>query len=269
MRISVLILFLFISVCPLWTQNDTITVNASRMQIGIGAGWQQNTVLDHFVSPMLYSGKGYGLHAGLIKTKEGRYDRLWTGYQNAWISPELKNDSQSFLNRGTVNWSRGWRLNDGNARIKFYTGGHLLAFIHATEHIQWKNNGFSYGFSLSAGPSILTGIPLSPNGKLNLDWEISFPLASYVIRPGISSLVPEGAIRHNNLGFTGYAAGGRLTAVHEHFYILSRMLLDVQIKDWLVLQMEYRWNYMHYRVNNKYQSASQLLGFSLILKNLK
>ena len=242
-------------------QEDSLPVNTRRLGLCGSVGLNRNTLLDNAVSPMLYSGNGTAFGSGLLIERGVSSDRVSLTYQHARISRELDNDSRADLYRAQAEWIRTYRLNQANQKIGLFAGGQVLSGMTALNHEQWTNNGFSYCFNLSLGPAFTIDIPyLGSKKNLRMKWDLSLPLMAYVVRPGISSLLPEGAIHRGDLGVWGYVLGGRLTSLHEYLNLRSRLCMEIMITPRIGMQLDYRWVYQQYNVNNDYQSANHLLS---------
>ena len=242
-------------------QEDTLLTNTGKIQINASIGWYKNTTLENVVSPMLYSGGGIAFGTGLRIDRDISFDQFSMTYQQAGINPNLKNDSRADLYRGQAEWIRAYRLTRLNQSVGIFAGGQLLAGTSVLSHEQWSNNGQSYCFALSLGPGFSIDIPgIGRKENLRLKWDMSLPLITYVIRPGISSLLPEGAIKIGNTDKLGLAFGGEITSLHQYLNLRSRVCMEIDITSSIGLQMEYFWDYQQYNVNNDYKSANHILS---------
>lgn len=256
--LSALLLLLFSTVRA---QEDNPLADGVKIRIGGSMGPNRHILLDRAVSPMLYSGKGTAFGSGLEIDRGTSLDRFFIAYQHAGVRPGLENGSGADLYNAQAEWVRAYRLNQAGRTVGLYAGGQFLAGMSVVDHEQWSNNGFSYCFTLSLAPGFRIDIP-SPGGReyLHLKWDLSLPLIAYVVRPGISSLVPEGTIYRGDLDIWGYALGGRLTSLHEYLNLRSRIYMEIDLSARLGLKLEYMWDYRQYSVNNAYQSANHLVA---------
>ena len=254
---------LLISACIVQAQDDTLHFSA-------GTGWNYNAILDEAVSPMIYQGHGYSFQVNMDKAGKRYFSRLHLIYQRGFIQPDLENNSAADLYRGQIDWIRVLRLKTGSGFPLISAGGHLLNTYNSTDHARWANNGFSYCFAISLGPSLVVDmLSRGKNENLHLVWEFSLPLLNYVIRPGISSILPEGTINMGNSEKLGIILGGRLTSIHEYQRLLSRLHMEWQVSSRLSLQIGYQWDLQQYNVNNPFKSVNHLLSASVSYRMTK
>jgi hypothetical protein len=228
------------------------------MMLGIGTGWNANTILDEFHSPMPYRGDGYMFQVCLKEQNDRFYDHLALAFQLGRISPDIDNQSASQLYRGSIDWIRTYRLKGAAEKWMIYLGFHFFASYNATSHVNWPNNSYSYCLALNLGPTLV--IDYSPwQRDLQFQWELSLPVLNYVIRPSLGSIVPEGAIRRSREDIWGFMSGGSITSLHEYQRIYSNLFVSYRVTPRIDARAGYQWDFSNYAVNNHYQSTNHLI----------
>jgi hypothetical protein len=228
-----------------WSQQDT-------MMVGGSTGWNLNAQTDEYLSPMTYRGSGYGFQVSLNKRNERFYDQLDLSYQQSRIRPDMDNQSAADLYRGGIEWIRTYRLKIDSGRWGLYLGFHFLTGYAATSHTQWPNNGYAHCLALNLGPSFVFDYQPWPI-HVRLGWELSVPILNYIIRPGLGSIIPEGAVKRSRQDTWGFISGGSITSLHAYQRIHSTFFVSYRISTRLATRAEYRWDFQHYRVNNPYR----------------
>jgi len=238
-----------------WTQQD-------GMMVGIGTGWNANTHLDEFLSPMSYRGDGYMFQVCLNRQDERLYDWLALIYQKSMISPDIDNHSASCLYRGGLDWVRTYHLGTQAEKWMIYLGFHVLASYNATSHTHWPNNGYSHCLAFNLGPSLV--IDYAPwQENLHFLWELSVPLLDYIIRPSLGSIVPEGSIKRSRQDIWGTVSGGSITSLNQYQRISSNLSVSYRFTPRIAARAGYQWDFQNYAVNNHYRSANHLIYASI------
>lgn len=234
-----------------WSQTDT-------MMVGVGTGWNANTVLDEYLSPMHYRGNGFMFQVCLHEQNDRFYDQLAFIYQKSKISPDTDNNSASHLYRGNIDWIRAYRLKTKPEKWSIFMGFHFLTSYNGTKHTIWKNNNYSHSLVFNLGPSLV--INYAPWEKdIHFTWELAVPILNYIIRPSQGSILPDGSIKRSRQDVRGFATGGRITSLHEYQRIYSNLFLSYRISTRFDARTGYQWDFQNYTVNNPYQSANHLL----------
>lgn len=229
--------------------------------VGIGTGLNRHTVIDEYLSPMIYRGHGYMLQAGLNKQNDRFYNQLTLMYQRTKISPDINNHSFAIFYRGSFDWIRTYRLKGTTGKWSVYLGFHLLTGYQASSHNQWPNNGYSHCLAINLGPSmVLDYVPWTTD--VHFYWEFSVPVLDYIVRPSLGSILSDGSIVRSRPDIWGVVTGGRLTTLHEYQRICSNLYVSLRDSPWFNVRVGYQWSFQNYTVNNHFQSAFHLLYIS-------
>jgi hypothetical protein len=232
------------------------------MMVGIGTGWSRNAVLDEFISPVKYRGNAFMFQACLNEHNSRYYDQLSLIFQKGRISPDINNNSASDLYRGSIDWIRAYNLKARSVDWTIYLGFHFLTSYAATSHTVWSNNSYSHNLEFNLGPSLV--IDYAPWKKdVHFLWEFSTPMLSYIIRPSLGAIVPEGSIKRSKEDIWGFVTGGRISSLHEYQRIYSNLFVSFGISTRLNIRTGYRWDLQNYTVNNPYQAVMHLMYASI------
>lgn len=254
----------FLTICfsilslHIWSQQDTLMA-------GTGTGWNLNTLLDEFLSPMPYRGDGYMVGVFLMEQNDRLYEQLALVYQQGRISPGIDNHSAADLYGGSIGWIRTYRLRPETEKWMIYLGFHFFSSYQAVPHTQWPNNHYSHCLAFSLGPSlVIDHAPWQKN--LHLGWELSIPALNYIIRPSLGSIIPEGSIRRSRQDLWGMLSGGRICSLHEYQRICSNLFVLFPVTARTAARAGYQWDFQNYTVNNHYQSAHHLIYLSIFYR---
>ncbi|MBN1339109.1 MAG: hypothetical protein JXA03_07290 [Bacteroidales bacterium] len=239
--------------------------------------------LDQGTSPLLYKGflfpcgnLGYHVHSEkIIKSLEGEagYGNLHSRTETPWYDP--RNTSYFIAGRFSLLLRTG---RSRETRIHYFIGPEININAHFRINYKYGNSAFNfenfngigiagrmeYPFSYSAREFRFLGLNLRRRDRnLILGWQVSFPVASLLIRPSYVTIshftVPElqRKLTSDHIGGGFFIPFNIRSQLDLHYYLHNRN----------ALRLCYVWNFYHHDPGyNKVQSAFHGWYFSFLYK---
>ncbi len=248
-----------------FTLQGHLTAQVKSIDLILGSGFNHIQLRDKAMSPMIYSGGSMYLFAGMDESTSWYYEHLEISYQHEQIRPDLENKSSADFMRGEINYLFTPTIAACRENSRLNLGGHVLFNYTHTFHSTYPNNDYSYHLSWSIGPTFsLDHYFNRDNGPFYLHFDISVPLVTYAIRPGIASETQEGSIRKERYDFIGFIMGGRITSLKRFQRVSTRIFTKFKLANIFYIQPAYQWDYMNFNNLNKITQARHILSVSLL-----
>ncbi|MBN2175670.1 MAG: hypothetical protein JW731_16185 [Bacteroidales bacterium] len=254
--------------------------------LGFGFGASYLKVTDNATSPLLYKGFSalvsleYLVHSDKrIKTFETDFGFGWlhSRTETPWYEPRATSYYAAIrynilyrlktIIKGNINWYLGPEFNiNGHFRVNYKYGNSALTFDN------YNGIGlatrFEFPFGYNSGQKNILGMNVRHRSRdLRLSWQLSTPIASFMIRPTYVTITNFIDPDLRTKITTDHTSGGffipfNIRSQTEFYYILHNQNM---------LKLSYIWNfYSHDPGYNKVQSAMHGFLFTFIYKfNLK
>jgi len=251
--------------------------------LGLGLGFSYVKVTDQATSPLLYKGfnfpfasLGYMTHSEkIIRTFETDFSfgNLRSDIETPWY--DSPNTSYSLA----IRYNSLYRLRKiFNEKVNWYLGPELNINAHLRVNYKYDNSAltfdnyyglgmatrFEYPFSWKSSSFKFLGINFNRRDRdLRLSWQLSAPVAGYLIRPTYVTITnfidPDLRTKITDEQTTGgIFVPFNLRSQTELYYILNNQNM---------FKLSYVWNfYSHDPGYNKVQSAFHGFAFSFIFK---
>lgn len=233
-----------------------------------GPGWIYNTTRDEAISPLRYKGHGLSLAIGYERQTAEQMSEVWLRAQYGSISPRHEGpfSASMLLTRADLGYRQLYHArNFLNDRCTLFLGGAFLTAAVYREHNLFSNNAYQYDYasSLSIDGRATRAVALGQRTLL-LDWQVSVPFLSALLRPGYNSSIPEGFIYHPEKPVKAVLASARLGTFATYWRILSTAAVTYHLHNGNKIRLGYSWDLYHYENVNRLTSATHTVHFSLL-----
>ncbi|MCF8369668.1 MAG: hypothetical protein K9G76_11565 [Bacteroidales bacterium] len=288
-------IFLFLLVllaCEAFTQENEsnfaenpgkIERKARDRYLGLGLGTAYIRVMDQATSPLMYQGLqipaaklDYLVHsARVIKTFEADFSfgNLRTRTETPWYDPT---NTSYFV---AIRYNQLYRIKSFNSdHIHWYIGPEINFNGHFRINYKYGNSAFTFDNYNGIGIASRFEMPLSYTQKkmklwflklnrrdrdLRLSWQLSMPLASFVIRPTYVTITNFIQPELQSKITSEHTGGGFLVPLN----IRSQAELYYVLHNQNMIKLSYIWNFYHHKPDyNKVQSVYHGFLFSLVFK---
>jgi hypothetical protein len=251
--------------------------------LGLGLGFSYVKVTDQATSPLLYKGfnfpfvsLGYMTHSEkIIRTFETDFSfgNLRSDIETPWY------DSPNTSYYLAIRYNMLYRLRKiFNEKVNWYLGPELNINAHLRVNYKYDNSAltfdnyyglgiatrFEYPFSWKSSSFKFLGINFNRRDRdLRLSWQLSTPVAGYLIRPTYVTITnfidPDLRTKITDEQTTG--------GIFVPFNLRSQTELYYILHNQNMFKLSYIWNfYSHDPGYNKVQSAFHGIAFSFIFK---
>jgi hypothetical protein len=281
-------------ICAFWLQTSLASEKSSKEErkterksrdkyLGVGTFFSYAKVIDNTTSPLLYKGFnfpgasfGYLVHsAKRIKTFETEFaaGNLKTSTETPWYNPV--NTNYLVIARYNILY----RLNRfSNEKLRWYIGPEFNINGHFRVNYKYGNSAFTFDNYNGVGVASRIELPFSWESRelkfwflkinrrdrdLRLSWQLSMPLASFMIRPTYVTITNFIAPELQTKITSEHMNGGILIPLN----IRSQTEISYILHNQNMIKLGYIWNfYSHDPGFNKVQSAFHGFVFSFIFK---
>jgi hypothetical protein len=220
-------------------------------------GYSNQVVKDASLSPVSYSGSLGSIASGFTHQGKNWIDGLTvlghSGILRSDIAPEEASNVLLVGARVSYKIARRFATISG---FELYAGLSSISSWDYREVGRYANNSFNFNGFFSLGPYVSTQKNFELWGQqFNMQYELSLPVASYVLRP--SYIKPQTG---GDFGYSGIESWG------DFFQVDSKCSLFWQISEQNYLCLSYQWEYTQLNLPNKIQLAQHFIGLSTITR---
>lgn len=236
-----------------------------------GPGWSYNNTRDEAVSPLRYKGGGPALAIGYERETAERSGEVWLQGQYGRITPRQTDlfSAAMLLARADIGYRQLYLAgNFPDKRYSIFLGGGFLTTAVYREHNLFTNNAYQYDYaaSISLEACVKRAIPVKQR-TLSLDWKLSLPFLSALLRPGYNSSIPEGFIYYPEKPAKAVLASAEPGIFASYWRVLSTVGATYHLHNGNRIRLGYSWDTYRYSNGNRLTSATHTVYF-LLLFNL-
>ncbi|MGB3180595.1 MAG: hypothetical protein WBB45_04355 [Cyclobacteriaceae bacterium] len=241
-----------------------------RHYLQTGIGLSVLKAKDANLSPLTFSGSGPALQLGFLKSNRlFEKANIYFSYTPLGHPTAVSTTVESFA--FDMGYTRLYPVLILSPGLQVKAGGRASLWGNGRLNSLYSNNLLSYELALSAEAAARLSYDLTIGDKdVQLAWDLSLPLLSYIIRPAEGLPYPieyleDGEFNLEDDGLPGATLfSGKIGSLHNLRAISADISFTYFLQNSNALTLGYSWNYYDARVYNRAQVASHTLILSLL-----